>query len=1140
MAYGTLVVNVTANTAPLTKSVNLAAKQAGGTLSSALGGAAKGAAVGLAIVGGAAAAFGVSAFLAAGRAQEMTTALHAMANANKISTTSVDQAVKSVRGMGITYSDAQQAVAAFVQANLDVSQASKLARVAQDFAVVSNQNSSDTLSLLVQGIQEQNSTLLKSAGSTVLAGTAMSNYAKSLGLTVAQLTPTQREQAVLNAVMADGQHVAGAYAAAMQDPYKVLGSMPRVIDNIKVGIGQGLVQAIGPSVIAFFHLSDSFSNMIGEGGKLQPVFKALADLLKPLNDWIVRVLGNTQKWLENLKPDQIKRFVDQVHRFAPEIRKLAVAFGILAAGGLATFAKDIPGLGQVLGPLGSVVERFGGKLGLLVSPLGLVAGGFAALLFASPQLRDAVGKLGGVLVKDLADTFNQVKDAVKPLAPAFKIMGDQLGGVFATAVKNLTPMLGQLVTDAGQLVVSLVKSLKPELPKISKAMKPFVKAVSDLAGAVGQALIDGLKFLASHTSEWADAITTIMTGTVLPAFVDALKVLTGLVRVLGPYLPQIAYGFGLFLILKKVNPLIKGFSKAIDLVNGGLGIMDALLAANPFTVFLDAALVAVGIFTYFYTTNERFRKSLQHFGDEAKKTFSASSWISFGKAIGGFFVGIGRFFERGGTLDTWWSTHVDSFFIDLGKSAIGGLKQGFSIAMQKIGDWLQRWIFQPIWWAFVGWWQTGSPSRRMIGFGRDLIAGLLGGLWAGIRGVGTWILNNIIIPIWNSIKTLASWFWSAGSSAIGSLLSAMWNAIRGVGIWIFVHVISPVWGAISRLPGLVKTIGHSVIDGLWGGILDKMKYAWTWVRNNIVYPIRDAVIHWFRSKSPSQLMFDIGRNVILGFLGGIASEAGNIGGFVADVFGGWPQALGAFVGKGLISVGSLSTGALRILGQVYSTATGWLGSLLSGFAGVAGLAGGIRAPAGPPVGRWAPLVFQVLQMFGRPDLLGTILAQMATESGGDPNAINLWDINALLGHPSKGLMQVIQPTFDAYAGPFRSRGIWDPLANIYAAVAYALARYGRRIKAVLGHGHGYALGGIVSEPVYGFGARTGQAYQFAERGPELVSPLTGSWAEAVASGRPFTGGQTVINVYPQRGQSETEIAAAVSRRLAWAAASGAS
>ena len=63
------------------------------------------------------------------------------------------------------------------------------------------------------------------------------------------------------------------------------------------------------------------------------------------------------------------------------------------------------------------------------------------------------------------------------------------------------------------------------------------------------------------------------------------------------------------------------------------------------------------------------------------------------------------------------------------------------------------------------------------------------------------------------------------------------------------------------------------------------------------------------------------------------------------------------------------------------------------------------------------------------------------ESGGNPNAINLWDSNAKAGHPSIGLMQTIQPTFDKYALPGHT-DIRNPVDNIIAGTRYAMARYG--------------------------------------------------------------------------------------------------
>jgi hypothetical protein len=72
---------------------------------------------------------------------------------------------------------------------------------------------------------------------------------------------------------------------------------------------------------------------------------------------------------------------------------------------------------------------------------------------------------------------------------------------------------------------------------------------------------------------------------------------------------------------------------------------------------------------------------------------------------------------------------------------------------------------------------------------------------------------------------------------------------------------------------------------------------------------------------------------------------------------------------------------------------------------------------------------------------GAITARAMTESSGNPNAVNNWDSNAAAGIPSKGLMQVIAPTFATYGLPGHN-DIMNPVDNIIAAVRYANATYG--------------------------------------------------------------------------------------------------
>ncbi|BAU82293.1 phage tail length tape-measure protein [Streptomyces laurentii] len=86
-----------------------------------------------------------------------------------------------------------------------------------------------------------------------------------------------------------------------------------------------------------------------------------------------------------------------------------------------------------------------------------------------------------------------------------------------------------------------------------------------------------------------------------------------------------------------------------------------------------------------------------------------------------------------------------------------------------------------------------------------------------------------------------------------------------------------------------------------------------------------------------------------------------------------------------------------------------------------------------------------LDIMNKHDIPGTyhgIYKNVMRESSGNPMAINNWDINAVNGIPSKGLLQVIYPTFKTYHIPGTKFDQYDPVANIVAACNYAADRYG--------------------------------------------------------------------------------------------------
>ncbi|MFF8386438.1 transglycosylase SLT domain-containing protein [Streptomyces kanasensis] len=91
---------------------------------------------------------------------------------------------------------------------------------------------------------------------------------------------------------------------------------------------------------------------------------------------------------------------------------------------------------------------------------------------------------------------------------------------------------------------------------------------------------------------------------------------------------------------------------------------------------------------------------------------------------------------------------------------------------------------------------------------------------------------------------------------------------------------------------------------------------------------------------------------------------------------------------------------------------------------------------------WIRESLDVLARHGIPGTYEGIHRNIMRESSGNPLAINNWDSNAAAGTPSKGLLQVIDPTFTAYHVPGTPLDPYHPVANITAACNYAADRYG--------------------------------------------------------------------------------------------------
>ena len=125
--------------------------------------------------------------------------------------------------------------------------------------------------------------------------------------------------------------------------------------------------------------------------------------------------------------------------------------------------------------------------------------------------------------------------------------------------------------------------------------------------------------------------------------------------------------------------------------------------------------------------------------------------------------------------------------------------------------------------------------------------------------------------------------------------------------------------------------------------------------------------------------------------------------------------------------------------------------------------GGGPIPGGSGAERWRPMIKRAYAKQGyqwtqaKEDAW---VRQIQSESGGDPNiAQKIVDVNGTGEAAGVGLGQMIPSTWAAYRDPSLPDNRRDPWAMINAMVRYGERKYGAGLLNVIGHGHGYDMGG---------------------------------------------------------------------------------
>lgn len=370
-----------------------------------------------------------------------------------------------------------------------------------------------------------------------------------------------------------------------------------------------------------------------------------------------------------------------------------------------------------------------------------------------------------------------------------------------------------------------------------------------------------------------------------------------------------------------------------------------------------------------------------------------------------------------------------------------------------------------------------------------------GNAYESVKGIWTSV-NLWFHEKWDNVKgvfkDVESFFkrgFQKAYDAVRNIWNGLGNFFKGVAENAFKPIKSLVNGVIKGINWVLETVGSGTRVSEWEGI--KFAKGSDGIPQNTLGIVNDQPGSTYKELivPPSGKPFiPEGRNVMLplekgtkimparqtkAFMSGMPHFAGGIG----DFFGSAWDDIKSFTGDVfdyLTHPGDIVKIAIDKFTNISDFVEPWLsiagGMVNKTFDAIVDFVTGIFDTVQPKINyspsagveQWRSLAAYALRMTGQysDSNLNLLLYQMQTESGGNPNAINNWDINAKNGTPSKGLMQVIDPTFKAYAYPGYDKNIYDPLSNMLAAIRYTLSRYGSLANGWKGHGYASGIGKI--------------------------------------------------------------------------------
>jgi len=358
---------------------------------------------------------------------------------------------------GITTREATNALSQFLRAKLPIGRVSELADAAKNLGVtVANMSSSEVFGRFIQFIQTGNSALLDAIGVAKNASVMMREYGKEIGKGANQLTTMEKQQALINGIIAETATVQGVYNESMKTAGKQLSSMKRLFEESILTLGRRFEPTLALIITAMNKVLKAFTNLAPE------VHDSIANFIK----WTAVVgisTGAALKLVPALK-SLMTLFVKMGTKMltaSPQILAIALAIGAIVA-----VVKGFKTLWD---------QNFGGIKDSVMELVNVVKLGLGPII---ADIRYWIGQIGDrfkIIVREITDGLKVV---VGFIAGALDGTKSKFGSVFSN-IRDLVNGFMRVVHGAVTIITQLLQG------DADAAFRTLERVVSDVLTQVG-------------------------------------------------------------------------------------------------------------------------------------------------------------------------------------------------------------------------------------------------------------------------------------------------------------------------------------------------------------------------------------------------------------------------------------------------------------------------------------------------------------------------------------------------------------------------------------------------------------------------------------------------------------------------------